>query len=55
MNKVKQKIKTSVSKKERSLINASLGKASGTVTPKKQLKEIDEIKSKGHMIYIPHD
>lgn len=54
MSKVKSKNKSTVSKKERALIDVSLGKTS-KANQEKQLKEIEEIKNKGRIIHIPHD
>lgn len=51
MSKVKSKNKSTVSKKERALIDVSPGKASKA----NQEKQLKEIKNKGRIIRIPHD
>lgn len=54
MSKVKSKNKSTVSQKERILIDVALGKGS-KANQEKQVKEIAEIKNKGRIIHIPHD
>jgi|GEM_PF-2519968 len=54
MSKVKSTSKSSVSQKERKLIDVALGKAS-KAKQEKQVKEIEEIKKNGRIIHIPHD
>ena len=58
MSKLKIKVKkeTALTKKEKDLIDLSLGKKKAeTEHEKKLLKQIKEIKQKGSILYIPHD
>jgi hypothetical protein len=56
MLKDRVKIKESISKDEKNLVNLSLGKKKPkTEKDKKHLAEIDEIKRRGGSLYIPHD
>jgi hypothetical protein len=53
---MKTKLKDSMSKGERNLINLSIGKKKAkTKEDRNNLEEIENIKKKGGRIYIPHD
>ena len=50
------KLKDTLSKGEKNLLNLTIGKKKAkTENDKKLLQEITEIKKKGGQVYIPHD